>query len=91
MLVIAIWVVINGYVAYKGFVFLRLQGIHAPDASNEDMGRWVRGKEPADDLPEAMRPALNELRAWRAVGRKYFLFSVVTIISIIVLRQTGLA
>jgi hypothetical protein len=91
MLVIAFWVVINAYVTYKGFVFLRLQGKHAPDATNEDMARWVRGKEPADDLPEAMQPALKDLRAWRAVGRKYFLFSVVAILALVVLRQAGIA
>lgn len=89
LMVIATWVALNGYVAFKGFVFLRLQGIHAPDATNEDMARWVRGNDSAEDLPEAMRPALDQLRTWRAVARKYFLFSVVVIISIFTMRFLG--
>ena len=89
LLIIAFWVVLNGYLAFKGFVYLRLLTLHAADASNEDQVRWVRGKEMPDDVPEPVRPALMALRHWRRISRRYFMFAVVAIVLMVVLRQMG--
>lgn len=89
LLIIAIWVVLNGYVAYKGFVYLRVLTQHAPDATNEDQVRWVRGKALPDDVPEPVRPALIELRRWRLAGRRYFFLAVAVILLMVIQRQLG--
>lgn len=86
LLIIAIWVVINGYVIYKGFVFMRKVNQFQPDLDNVQLSSWIREKEMPADVPEDLRPALSELRQWRAIGRRYFLASVVAIIGMVALE-----
>ena len=86
MLIIAIWVVINGYVIYKGFVFMRKVNQVQPDLDNVQLSSWIREKEMPEDVPEGLRPALSELRQWRAIGRRYFFASVVAFLGMVALE-----
>lgn len=86
LLVIAAWAVINGYVVYKGFVFLRQVNRYEPDLDETRLASWIREKELPEDVPEDLLPALTDLRQWRAIGRRYFIASVVVILGLVALE-----
>lgn len=82
LLIIVAWVAINGFVIYKGLVFMRKVNQLQPELDNVQLSQWIREKEMPGDVPEGLRPYLSDLRQWRAIGRRYFLAAMVALLGL---------